>query len=646
MSYINLLYIDLFCGAGGTSTGVESARANGEQCAKVIACVNHDANAIASHAANHPDALHFTEDIRTLELSPLLEHLKKSKVQYPSASVVLWASLECTNFSKAKGGQPRDADSRTLAEHLFRYIESINPDYIQIENVEEFMSWGPMDENGKPISMHKGEDYTRWVSNVKSYGYNFDHRIMNAADYGAYTSRKRFFGIFAKQGLPIVFPEPTHCKEGKQDMFSDLKKWKAVKDVLDFKDEGTSIFGRKKEPVEATKARLYSGLIKFVAGGKDAFMIKWNSMNQSGKYQAPDMEAPSPTVSCQNRLGVAKVSFMSKQFSGHPESKNVSLEHPAGAITCIDHHAIVNTDFLAAYYGNGDNVSQVDRPCPTVPTKDRFNYVRPMFLSMYYGGDNHAGSIDKPAPTIRTKDCCSLVNPRFLCSYNFKDDGKDINLPSPTILTKDRLSLVSPSFIDQQFGQSSAASTNKPLGAITANPKYSLVTPWLMNTSFGNTGSSINEPSQVITANRKWHYLVNPQYKSAGGDINTPCFTLIARMDKMPPYLAECTTEPKDIPSFIRIDGNVVIYEIYDTDSPMTVKIKEFMALYGILDIKMRMLKIPELKRIMGFPEEYKLIGTQADQKKFIGNAVEVTMARVLCEAVSKKLRELRKVAA
>lgn len=646
MNNINLLYIDLFCGAGGTSTGVESAKVNGEQCAKVIACVNHDANAIASHAANHPEAMHFTEDIRALELSPLIVHVQRMKQLYPEAHLVLWASLECTNFSKAKGGQPRDADSRTLAEHLFRYIEAINPDYIQIENVEEFMSWGPIDENGKPISMQKGKDYTKWVRSVKSYGYNFDHRIMNAADYGAYTSRKRFFGIFAKQGLPIVFPEPTHCKEGKQDMFSDLKKWKAVKDVLDFKDEGTSIFGRKKEPVEATKARLYSGLIKFVAGGKDAFMIKWNSMNQSGKYQAPDMEAPSPTVSCQNRLGVAKVSFMSKQFSGHPESKNVSLEHPAGAITCIDHHAIVNTDFLAAYYGNGDNVSQIDRPCPTVPTKDRFNYVRPMFLSMYYGGDNHAGSIDKPAPTIRTKDCCSLVNPRFLCSYNFKDDGKDINLPSPTILTKDRLSLVSPSSIDQQFGQSSAASTNKPLGAITANPKYSLVTPWLMNTSFGNTGSSINEPSQVITANRKWHYLVNPQYKSAGGDINTPCFTLIARMDKMPPYLAECTTEPKDIPSFIRIDGNVVIYEIYDTDSPMTVKIKEFMALYGILDIKMRMLKIPELKRIMGFPEEYKLIGTQADQKKFIGNAVEVTMARVLCEAVSKKLRELRKVVA
>ena len=147
---MKLLYIDLFCGAGGTSTGVENARHDGRQCAKVIGCVNHDANAIASHAANHPDAMHFTEDIRTLELSPLIAHIAKMRKLYPDAFVVLWASLECTNFSKAKGGQPRDADSRTLAEHLFRYIEAINPDYIQIENVEEFMSWGDLDENGKP----------------------------------------------------------------------------------------------------------------------------------------------------------------------------------------------------------------------------------------------------------------------------------------------------------------------------------------------------------------------------------------------------------------------------------------------------------------------------------------------------------------
>ncbi|ROS99999.1 DNA cytosine methyltransferase [Muribaculaceae bacterium Isolate-084 (Janvier)] len=395
-----LLYIDLFCGAGGTSTGVNSARLHDEPCADVIACVNHDAKAIASHAANHPNALHFTEDIRTLELSPLISHIAECRKDNQEALIVLWASLECTNFSKAKGGQPRDADSRTLAEHLFRYIEAIDPDYIQIENVEEFMSWGDMDENGKPISMDKGKSYTRWVRNVKRYGYKFDHRILNAADYGAYTSRKRFFGIFAKNGLPIVFPAPTHCKDGSTTLFGNLKKWKPVRDVLDFEDEGKSIFSREKPLSEKTLERIYAGLIKFVAGGKSAFMVKYNSVNQkTGKYVPPSLDSPCPTIATQGRLALASVAFLSKQFGGAPEGKN-------------------------------------------------------------------------------------------------------------------------------------------------------------------------------------------------------------------------------------------------DTDSPIAMKIKEFMVMYGIIDIKMRMLKIPELKKIMGFPEDYVLIGTQADQNKFIGNAVEVTIARAWCEALCCELEK------
>ena len=115
---IQLLYIDLFCGAGGTSTGVNEARLYDEQCARVIACVNHDPTAIASHAANHPDALHFIEDIRTLNLTPLMRHIKACRKEYPQALIVLWASLECTNFSRAKGGQPRDPDSRHIADDL------------------------------------------------------------------------------------------------------------------------------------------------------------------------------------------------------------------------------------------------------------------------------------------------------------------------------------------------------------------------------------------------------------------------------------------------------------------------------------------------------------------------------------------------
>ena len=161
------------------------------------------------------------------------------------------------------------------------------------------MSWGDMDENGKPISMDKGRLYQRWVRNVRKYGYNFDFRILNAADYGAYTTRKRFFGIFAKNGLPIVFPQPTHCKNGKQDMFGRLEKWRPVKEILDFSDEGTSIF-REKPLAEKTMERIYAGLIKFVAGGKDAFLIKYNSMSRTGKYNAPGIDEPCPVVATQN----------------------------------------------------------------------------------------------------------------------------------------------------------------------------------------------------------------------------------------------------------------------------------------------------------------------------------------------------------
>ena len=532
MKKIELLYIDLFCGAGGTSSGVEYATVDGRKCAEVIACVNHDINAIKSHAANHPKTMHFTEDIRTLDLAPLVGHLRKMKRKHPRAKVVLWASLECTNFSKAKGGQPRDADSRTLAEHLFRYIEAIDPD-----------------ENGHPISRFEGRSYMRWVKHVTDYGYDYDWRLLNAADFGAYTSRKRFFGQFARKGLPIAFPVQTHAKM-PSDLYPNKDNpkgfyptpdwhelfpgfylpWKPVREVLDLEDEGESIFTKKKPLCEKTLERIYAGLIKFVAGGKErheAWILKYNSTNQDGHHNPPSIDEPCPTVAVQNRLGLVKAQFLSKQFSGDPMSKNQGIDRPAGTVTCRDHHA-----FVTAYYGNG-----------------------------------FSQSVDEPAPTVTTKDRIALVTSRFIANeYSGGGQLSDINQPCPAVLT---------------------------------TPKQ-----------------------KVVSA----QYLMNPQFASAGGSIDKPCFTLIARMDKMPPYL-------------VSTEQGVGI-AIYEDDSPMTRKVKEFMAMYGIVDIKMRMLKIVELKRIMGFPEDYTLIGTQAEQKKFIGNAVEVNMSRVLCEALARKLMD------
>lgn len=511
-------FIDLFCGAGGVTTGIHRARYRGREFAKVIACFNHDPMAIASHESNHPDTDHFLENILTADLTSVKALVKELRKEDPYCLVFIWASLECTNFSKAKGGMPRDADSRTLADGLFRYLDELLPDGLWIENVEEFMSWGPLDDNGKPVSKKSGQDYMRWVNAVKYNGYEFDYRILNAADYGAYTSRKRYFAQFMRPELPIVWPEATHAKKPAGGCFGTLEKWKAVKDVLNFEDEGQSIFTRKTPLSEKTMERIYAGLIKYVAGGKTAFLAKY--------------------------------------FSGNPADKVLPITGPAGSITCIDHHSLVQASFLAKYYGNGNNISSIQNPAGTVTTKDRFSIVQPKFW------------IDK--------------------NYSGKHNHQSVEQPAGTIVTNDKHSVIQTSF--------------------------------LMGTNFDNKPTSLEVPAPTVTANRKWTYLVNPSWGGNPSSTDLPSPVIVARQDKAPMYLVITQT------------GELAI-EIYETDSQCTRQIKEFMAAYGIVDIKMRMLKIPELLRIQGFGDKYVLKGTQADQKKFIGNAVEVNQATALIEA-------------
>ena len=424
-----------------------------------------------------------------------------------------------------------------------------------------------------PDPEHKGEYYHRWVEEMCSYGYRFESRILNSADYGAYTSRRRFFAMFAKRGIEIVFPQPTHAREAGDDLFGGhLKPWLPVRDVLDLDDEGTSIFDRKKPLVDATLRRIQAGLVKFVAGGKKNFLIKWNSMNQNGKYLAPDIDGPCPTVSTQNRIGVGKARFLSKAYSGDPEGKQTGIDCPAGTITTRDHH-----QFITAYYGRG-GVHSTDRPAPTVTTKDRLAKV----------------------------------------------------------------------FLDNQYGTGVSTSVEKPCGAITGNPKQRVVkvkNPWLMDTAFSNVGSSIDSPARVVTANRKWQYLVNPQFSCPGNSVDAPCPTVIARQDKLPLQIASASTETEHLPSFIKRDGDSLVYIAYDTDSPVLREIKQFMFTYGIVDISMRMLRIDELKLIQGFPKDYVLVGTQEEQKKYLGNAVVTIMAKVWCEAIVPTLHKEAKTA-
>jgi DNA (cytosine-5)-methyltransferase 1 len=616
------IVIDLFCGAGGTTTGFD----NVEECA-VIACVNHDENAIKSHAANHPDAEHFTEDITLMYgsvwkgihfKSPELLHMMRMvdlyRAFYPEVKVVLWASLECTNFSKAKGGQARDGDSRTLANHMDRYYVPLEPEYIMIENVVEFMAWGPLDENGKPISRKNGVDFMRWCNHVCSFGYANEWKELNSADFGAYTSRNRLFGIFGKDDSPIVWPEATHEKRGKgrvksiqEGMFKEYSPklpWKAVKEVLDFSDEGKSIFERKKALSDKTLERIYAGLIKFVAGGKEAFLVKYNSMGRDGRYCPPNMEEPMSVVPTRNMHYIA---FISKYYSGKPEGKNIGVDGPAGTVTTIDGQAVVQAFMVQRNTGNPDSkLVDIEGPARTVTSTGGNQDVVSAFLANYYSSGGELTSILGPAPCITTKD---------------------------------RISKIHPCFIMRDFtGGGQVASIEQPAGTVMPYPKLNLVTPFVMPTNYDNKPSSIDDPLSTITANRKHHYIVNPSHGGHTTGTDVPGPVVVARQDKAPLSMVVVDeVDNKAVGIAVRVD---------EADSDIMIKIKEFMVLYDIVDIKMRMLKIVELLKIQGFPDDYKLVGTQSDQKKFIGNAVHPLVPEHMANALIRKLNEQMTAAA
>lgn len=556
------IIVDLFCGAGGTTTGFVQAQLEGIGIANVIACVNHDALAIKSHWANHPDVKHFEEDIRSLDLTELIALVNRYRNKFPNAKLILWASLECTNFSKAKGGQPRDADSRTLADHLDRYVIALNPDYIQIENVVEFMSWGPLDEKGKPLSRKNGQDWMRWRKLICAHGYVDEWKELNSANFGAYTSRNRLFGVFTRPWLPIVFPDPTHAKNPtKHSMYGDFEKWKAVKEVLDFADEGESIFTRKKPLSDKTLERIYAGLIKYVAKGDKA--------------------------------------FISKYYSGRPAGKVNSVDQPASTVTTFGSQTLVQPISILKYNSmdkNGKHVPpSLDDPSPTI-TGRSIGLIQGEFLALHYSGGGQLANIENPCPTLSTKDRVAKVRAEF--------------------------------FLDKHFGKSAQnQSVNQPAGAILPNDKHRLIEAFIMATNYDNKPKSIEEPLQTITANRKHHYIVNPSHGGHSTSTEAPCPLIVVRQDKAPLYL-------------VQIEKGRVQIAVYGEDSDICIKIKEFMVIYELVDIKMRMLRVHELLRIQGFPNEYKLEGNQSDKKKFIGNSVVPQVVKAWTEALAIRIIE------
>ena len=285
---------------------------------------------------------------------------------------LMWASPDCTSHSKAKGGQPRKSGLRILPWAVYKHAKAILPDVIIMENVEEIQQWGPLDESGKPIPERKGEDYRRFISAMQSIGYVFDSRELVAADYGAPTTRKRWYAIFRRDGRPIIWPEPTHSKNG----VGGKQKWVPVANVLDFSDLGQSIFTRKKPLAEKTMIRTANGIKKFVMDNPNPFflserqaypfLIQYHS-ETCGGVRGQNITEPVMTLDTSNRYGLVSV-FVEKFYkTGTGQDAN----EPLHTITTSPGHFGLVSVFLTKYYGSGCGQPAND-PLGTITTKDRF----------------------------------------------------------------------------------------------------------------------------------------------------------------------------------------------------------------------------------------------------------------------------------
>ena len=353
------LIIDCFAGGGGASVGIEMALGR-----PVDIAINHDPQAIRMHKVNHPDTLHLTEDIFKVDLQ---RYVKGRRV------ALMWASPDCTSHSKAKGGQPRKSGLRILPWAVYKHAKAILPDVIIMENVEEIQQWGPLDENGHPIKERLGEDYKKFISAMKGLGYIFDSRELVAADYGAPTTRKRWYSIFRRDGKDIIWPEQTHFKDSEP-------KWKQCGKYIDWSDLGKSIFDRPKPLAEATQKRIANGIRKYILESEPyvvrdkravAFVIQYHGEQKAGYARGQLLSEPIKTIDTSNRYGLV-TAFITKFYKS---GIGQGCDEPLHTITTSPGHFGLVSAFLIKYYGSGGGCQTIDRPLDTITTKDRFGLV-------------------------------------------------------------------------------------------------------------------------------------------------------------------------------------------------------------------------------------------------------------------------------
>jgi DNA (cytosine-5)-methyltransferase 1 len=684
-----ILVADLLCGAGGSSHGCKKALEEMGLEMELV-CLNHWPTAIKTHEINFPEARHYVQDIATV----------RPHLIVPEGYLdLLMASPTCTHHSVARGGKPTSDQQRSDPWHIITWLTELRVKRLIIENVWEFISWGPVDhKTGKPIKERKGEYFHAWIETIRRLGYDPEWRKLNAANYGDATTRQRFILMARNDGRKVSWPMPTHKRrdEVNSDLFTDDKPWRPAREIIDWKIKGKSIFNRKKPLAPKTLARIYAGAIKF--GWPEPYLVVLrNHMASRG------LDLPLPTIAANgNHIALAQPVVISPRHGkdgAGPRPRDVGQPLPTitagGSQMGVVEAVLVNMK-------KGSAPSQMGRPLPTITAEaSHVAIAEPVLVNMK--GQSTATSFDDPAPTITAHAGHLYAAEPIVLSQHSTGAPRSASDPLPTITTGgagagERPGCARPMVVTVAHGNDAgekdpnsrrANSIDRPLGTIHGTGSaYAVVEPFVLSQASCGAPRGVSDPipTQTTGGNGGSHALISPYYGSGSGETCSssedplPTVTSKGRFGMVVPVThTSGGNNSRDVEDPIQTittakGGEFAVVmpvthsggegRVQGVDAPLQTITGANRGEFAIVDISVstgeqrlqldlsgydilfRMLEPHELAAAMGFIDEdggYEFAGTKTEQIKQIGNAVSVAKMKACVGAIMSDAAPRRK---
>lgn len=661
------IIVDNFAGGGGASTGIEAALGRA-----VDIAINHDEEALRMHEANHPGTVHIRNNIWQVHPTEVVAGRPVS---------LAWFSPDCKHFSKAKGGKPREKSIRDLAWVVVLWAQRVKPQVILLENVEEFRTWGPLDDDGYPIKERAGETFAKWTKALRREGYKMQWRELRACDYGAPTIRKRFFMIARRDGLPIMWPEPTHGKPDSPDVLSGkLKPWRTAAEIIDWSIPCPSIFERKKPLAEKTLRRIAHGIMKFVVNNPSPFIVPICNTKWAGDRFYPGDEPLRTITTAKGGEQALVTPFFARTAHGDVDSKGKRRGQPCHGpadgfptVTQSQDSALIVphvTKFRAGAIGHdvGEPLhtvtanSYVKRPGGAAPLGVVEAKVAPVIVGCGgRRGQSAPVGPEQPYPTTTAKADACVAAAHLVHIGNGEREGQapramDIERPLGTVVAGGVKQHAVATFLAPFYGEKSNGKvrssnpSDEPMRTQTCDPRHALVAAHLAQMNEERNGVKPGRPAdapvstvttsgshqQVVTSNLiKLRGGDESHLESSGVDIGEPMHTVCASGTHMAEVRAfllkyysaaqhgQDAAEPLHTVTHQARFGLVTV----------TIDGEE----YVIVDIGMRMLSPRELFNAQGFPPDY-IIDRDADGKPMTKTAQVAKCGNSVCPPLAEAL--------